>query len=80
VFYVLFYRQHYDVVSLTKVFLLGKAAAPLYYCILYFLFVLITPFVVKKMENKVWNAVFYAVMPMSFVVVYFLQIKHKFTV
>lgn len=67
IFYVLssivLSHKNYTLVELVRMFLLGKASGPLYYCILYFLFILITPFVVKKMENKIWNIIFWFIMP-----------------
>jgi surface polysaccharide O-acyltransferase-like enzyme len=77
IFYIIVFRQQYEFVSLIKIFVLGRAAGHLYYCILYFFFILITPLIVKKMENKQWNIVFYLIMPVWFIVIYYLQLKYQ---
>jgi fucose 4-O-acetylase-like acetyltransferase len=81
VFFILFgmivYDQRHTWVVLMKIILLGKAAAPLYFCILYFFFILITPFVLKYMNNKIWNILFYVAMPAWFVIVYVLELKYS---
>jgi hypothetical protein len=62
---------------IAKILLTGKAAAPFNICILFFLFVLITPFAIQKIEYKTWNIIFYAVMPVWFIPVYWLEIKYS---
>jgi peptidoglycan/LPS O-acetylase OafA/YrhL len=77
IFYIIFTILHggsYTYISLIKTVLLGYDH--LYYCILYFLFILITPFVIEKMENKIWNIIFYSIMPVWFIIVYYLQINY----
>lgn len=71
---IIIWHQEYSLKSLIVIFLMGKASAPLYYFVLYFLFVLITPFIVKRMDNKIWNIIFYACMPLWFIIVYYLQL------
>ncbi len=69
----------YSLKSLMMILLLGKASVPLYYCVLYFLFIIITPFVIKRMNNRFWNLVFYAVMPLWYIIIYYFQIKHNYS-
>jgi fucose 4-O-acetylase-like acetyltransferase len=77
VFNFLIYHKTYSVFSTVKALLLGQAAAPLWYCILYLLLISIIPFVVKRMENKIWNIIFYSIMPVWFIIVYYLQLKYE---
>jgi len=81
IFYVLFnivlFKKDYTVEGLIKTFLLGTASSQLYFCLLCFLFILLVHFVVKRMENKMWNIIFYLATPICFAVIYHLLINYQ---
>lgn len=75
-FNILIYDKTYTIISLIKTLLLGSVTGTFYYFILYMLFILITPFIVRKMDHKIWNIFFYLLMPLCFIAIYYFQILH----
>jgi fucose 4-O-acetylase-like acetyltransferase len=78
IFYIIIsvlYGKYYSFLDLLKVLAFGKAAGPLYYLLILFWLTLFTPLVAKRMNNKYWNFLFLLITPISYLFLYYYQLK-----
>ena len=73
--YNLLLGKDYSFLEIIKILALGKVAGPLYYLVVLLWLTLFTPFVLKKMDNKYWNVVFFLITPLSFLFLYYYQLN-----